>query len=376
MKIRSSLLATIAFVAATAPIAAQQSVDDVIRALERQLAADAAADTVGGMSAGVIFGDSVVWARGFGWAERETGAPAHDSSVYRVGSISKSVTAVLMMIQAERNALALDDPIARYLQAITELADYPTDDPITFRDLASHTSGLIREPALQGAASGPMDRWEQQILASIPTTRVETAPGAAYSYSNIGFGILGLAVSRAAGDPFMDLVTEQIFEPLEMTTAGFRPTPNLERHLAAGYVVQRDGTIDPGPPAREHGGRGYKVPNGAVYASVYDLAKFIGAMSGVLPLLSKESRGEMLRIQTPEGPTRGYGLGFSIVIDSAGNRIAGHGGSVAGYNATMQFDPEARIGVVILRAYNSGETNLGRTAIETVIALREARGSR
>jgi CubicO group peptidase (beta-lactamase class C family) len=174
----------------------------------------------------------------------------------------------------------------------------------------------------------------------------------------------------------MDLVTEQIFEPLEMTTAGFRPAPNLERHLAAGYVVRRDGTIDSEPPAREHGERGYKVPNGAVYSSVYDLAKFIGAMSGVLPLLSETSRREMLRIQTPESPTRGYSLGFSIVIDSAGNRIAGHGGSVAGYNATIQFDPDARIGVVILRGYNGGQTNLGRTARETVVALREAREAR
>ncbi len=376
MKIHSRLLTMIALFAATAPLAAQQSVDDVIAALGRQLAADATADTVGGMSAGIIFGDSVVWARGFGWADRETRTPADDSSVYRVGSISKSVTAALMMIQAERNVLALDDPIARYLPTITALAGYPADDPITFRDLASHTSGLIREPELQGAASGPMDRWEQQILASIPTTRVQTAPGAAYSYSNIGFGILGLAVSRAGGEPFMDLVTEQIFEPLEMATAGFRPAPNLERHLAAGYVVRRDGTIDSEPPAREHGERGYKVPNGAVYASVYDLAKFIGAMSGVLPLLSATSRYEMLRIQTPESPTRGYGLGFSIVIDSAGNRIAGHGGSVAGYNATMQFDPDARIGVVILRGYNGGQTNLGRTARETVVALREAQKAR
>ena len=372
MKVRNLLLTTIALVVATAPLVAQQTAGDVITELERHLAADAAADTAGGMSAAVVFGDSVVWARGFGWADRETRRPADDSSVYRVGSISKSVTAVLMMIQADRNVLALDDPIARFLQAITQLPGYPADDPITFRDLASHTSGLIREPALDGAASGPMERWEQQILASIPTTRVQTAPGTAYSYSNIGFGILGLAVSRAAGGPFMDLVTEQIFEPLEMTTAGFRPAPNLERHLAAGYVVRQGGTIDPGTPAREHGGRGYKVPNGAVYASVYDLAKFIGAMSGTLPLLSEESRREMLRIQTPEGPARGYGLGFSIAIDSAGNRIAGHGGSVAGYNATMQFDPDAQIGVIILRAYNRGETNLGRTAIETVRALREA----
>ena len=135
---------------------------------------------------------------------------------------------------------------------------YPTDHPITLRELASHTGGLVREPELEGAAAGPMDQWEQRIFASIPTTRVQSAPGSQYSYSNIGYGILGLTVSHAANRPFMVLVIEDIFDPLGMTTAGFRPTPVIAPLLAAGYVVNRQGTIDPGPPAREHGGRGYK----------------------------------------------------------------------------------------------------------------------
>ncbi len=367
---------TLALVQGSALLAQETSFQAVTTQLEALLETHVSEDAVGGISAGVVFGDSVVWAKGFGWANRETQEPADDSTVYRVGSISKSVTATMMMVLVQDGLLDVDDQVARYLPAITELPGYPTEDPLTFRDLATHTGGLVREPTMRGAADGPMDRWEEKILASIPLTPVTTDPGTQYSYSNIGYGIMGLAVSRAAGQPFMVLVTERFFRPLGMTTAGFRPAPNLERHLAAGYSVSRDGTIDGETPAREHGGRGYKVPNGAVYANVYDLAKFIGAIVGVRDYLTEANLDEMLRIQTPESEQNGYGLGFNIVIDEAGNRIAGHGGSVAGYNASMQFDPDAQIGVVLMRNYGRGRTNLGRVARETVIALREARVGR
>ena len=75
-------------------------------------------------------------------------------------------------------------------------------------------------------------------------------------------------------------------------------------------------------------------------------------------------------MQTPEDPSRGYGLGFSVQIDSAGRTIASHGGSVAGYTAHMAFDPDARIGAVLLRNYQRGATNLGPTTRSLVRALR------
>ena len=102
----------------------------------------------------------------------------------------------------------------------------------------------------------------------------------------------------------------------------------------------------------------------------------MGAMSGVpgLRILSEESRVEALTVQTPEDPSAGYGLGFSVRVDEKGRILAGHGGSVAGYTATIQFDPDARIGVVLLRNYNRGATNLGRMAGAMVRVLRDLRG--
>ncbi len=176
----------------------------------------------------------------------------------------------------------------------------------------------------------------------------------------------------------MDLIEELLFDPLGMTSSTFIISPELEPRLAVGYLNRRDGTIDKDSPAREHTGRGYKVPNGGIYSTVADLAQFAAAVSGAHepPVLTKESRREILRIQTPESDTLGYGLGFSIRAYNDGSRHASHGGSVAGYTAYLAFDPDAQISVVLLRNYGRGSTNLGRTArglLRELVAAQKAR---
>jgi CubicO group peptidase (beta-lactamase class C family) len=346
--------------------------DEALASFADNLAADVAADDVGGIAAGVVVDGDLVWARGFGFSDRDSRTPMRASAVSRVGSISKSVTAVLMMRLVDQGVIALDDPVERYLPEARGFADArPGTPPITFRQIASHTAGLIREPRWPGAVVGPIELWEERVLESIPLTAFDTVPGARYQYSNIGFGTLGLALSRAAGRPFMRLVRDEIFMPLGMTGSTF-VLGDLETRAAVGYANRSDGSIDAEQPAREHAGRGYKVPNGGVYSTLADLGRLMGAMSGVpgLRILSDDSRREALAVQTPEDPDAGYGLGFSVAVDDQGRTIAGHGGSVAGYTANIQFDPDARIGVVLLRNYNTGRTDLGGVAVAMVEALR------
>jgi CubicO group peptidase (beta-lactamase class C family) len=329
---------------------------EALAAFGAQLADDVETDAVGGIVAGVVVDGDLVWADAWGWADRDAGVAMSTSSVSRTGSISKSITAVLMMRLVDRGVIELDDPVRDYLPAVDGLATpRPGAEPITFRHLASHTAGLVREPDWPGSVVGPIEAWEERILASIPLTAFDSIPGARYQYSNIGFGMLGLALSRAAREPFMALVEREIFVPLGMTGSAFV-----------------DGGIDPEPSAREHAGRGYKVPNGGVYSTVADLGRFLGAMSGVpgLTILSDRSRAEMIRVQTPEDPRSGYGLGFRVTIDEEGRRTISHGGSVAGYNAHMAADPDAAIGVVLLRNYSGGVTDLGRSATDLVAELR------
>lgn len=350
--------------------------EPALERFEALLAEGVAADSVGAISAGVVVGNQLIWAKGFGMADRELGIAANSETIYRTGSISKSFTAVVLVQLAEQGVLDLADPVEKYLPVIEYLTDKPEGtEPITLRQLASHTAGLIREPRLPRAAAGPIEAWEDKIIASIPFTAFQSPPGERYSYSNIGFGTLGLTISRAAERPFIELVNDLIFDPLGMASSTFIITPGLEGRLSTGYQVRRDGTIDTAFPALEHAGRGYKVPNGGIYSTVGDLARFISGMTGTsrTPVLSEAGREEMQIFQTPvsirSADSTGYGLGFSLRVTEEGLRMVSHGGSVAGYNAHMVFDPVSTIGVVLLRNYNGGSVNLGRVASDLLVKL-------
>ena len=390
---RTALAALLLAATAAPEVAAQHSPRQAaLAAFEAELAADVASDSVGSIAAAVVVGDDVVWSRAFGWADAERAVPASPETIYRTGSISKSITAVVMMALVERGMIDLDDPVADHLPEIRRLADLPAGAPdITWRDLASHTAGLEREPGLDDAARGRIGQWERKVLASIPATSALRPPGEAYAYSNIGYGILGLALQRAAGRPFMELVRELVFEPLGMTSSYFVVPDSARSRLAAGYVNLDDGTVDPRVPRAEHRGRGYKVPNGGVYSTVGDLARFVMAMTGALApeeFPGADSRSAMLTDWTPLRPVRtgsgdddvddairrrsGYGLGFQV-REIAGVTMAGHSGSVAGYTAYLVFDPDSRTGVILLRNYNRGSTNLGAAAGRLLLALVEAR---
>ncbi|MXX67912.1 MAG: beta-lactamase family protein [Gemmatimonadales bacterium] len=363
------------------PSAAAGQDADVIDAFSRQIAADVEADGIGGITAAVFKGDQVLWSQGFGWADPENRVPAGVRTIYRTGSISKSVTAILMADLVEEGTVALDDAVVDHLPEVAGFGDPPADmAPITLRQLASHTAGLIREPELEGAAAGPIEDWGYKILASIPHTRYDTMPGARYQYSNIGYGVLGYALQRAAGTSFMDLVEDRLFEPLGMRSSTFIAGPDMWRRVAVGYVNWDDGTVDPDLPALEHEGRGYKVPNGGVYATVGDLATFAAAVMGMTEheLLEPATRRDVMTVQTPEDPDAGYGLGFSIrpVALEGGDdvRFVGHGGSVAGYNMYLVFEPESGYGVALGRNYNRGATSLGEAGNGLLQALLEAGG--
>jgi CubicO group peptidase (beta-lactamase class C family) len=344
-----------------------------VAALERQLMADVAADGVGSMAAAVVVGDSVVWQAAFGLADRDAGTLAAPTTLYRAGSISKSVTAITLLALVERRVVGLDDPVTPHLPELVHLADLsPHSRAITFRDLAAHTAGLAREPATDRAARGPVRDWRRKLIAALPSTPATTPPGTGYEYSNVGYALLGLALERAAGRPYEELVQELVLDPLGMTSS-YLVVPRAERRrMAAGYVNPTRDRVDPRVPRAEHQGRGYRVPNDGLYSTVGDLARLAMAMTGALGdiPITGTSRADALTDQTAHAALRGtaYGLGFQLhrIGDSV---IAGHSGTVAGYTAYLAFDPATRIGVVLLRNYNNGATNLGATAVRTLLEL-------
>ena len=159
----------------------------------------------------------------------------------------------------------------------------PGAPPITLYQLSTHTAGLATEPDdTDKYVKGPYADWEKTLTAALPHTRYILAPGARFSYSNIGYAILGAALARAAGETYLDYVPKHILKPSGMSHSGLYLDSRMLPHLAKGYEVTRTG-IDSETPLREHEGRGYKMPNGAMYTTVGDLARFASFFMGEGP---------------------------------------------------------------------------------------------
>jgi CubicO group peptidase (beta-lactamase class C family) len=165
--------------------------ETIISQFENEIGSDLTKDSINGsISAAIVSGDRVIWSKAFGYADRENKILADTTTIYRAGSISKSFTAFLMMQLVDEGIIKLTDPIELYLPGVKQIRGYSDSTRITFLQLASHTSGLSREPELENANSGEINEWERKLVASIPTTYFESSPGTKYSYSNIGYGIL------------------------------------------------------------------------------------------------------------------------------------------------------------------------------------------
>jgi CubicO group peptidase (beta-lactamase class C family) len=236
------------------------------------------------------------------------------------------------------------------------------------------TAGLAREPNDAGPFwTGPVSAWENKLVAALPHTSYTSFPGTEYSYSNIGYAILGAALARVAGQPYTDWERVHVLRPLGMERTRFEIDPTIEFDLAVGYQVKGDGTLDDQTAAQEaRDGRGYKVPNGAIFTTVDDLARFVAFELGrgpdsvlARPILDDAFGGI---VATDAYQQTGYGLGF-MAMRRDDYSFLGHSGSVAGYRASMYFDRGMQLGVVVFRNVVGGKQDPDRLAVDILSLL-------
>lgn len=341
-----------------------------------QIAEVAAEDSIASITTGVIVGGELVQADSFGCADCETNTLATPKHIYRVGSISKTMTSTLLAQLIHEGTINLDDKLSQYIPEVSGLIDdRGWAGEITLRHLANHTSGLDREPSLEGAARGPIAGWKDKIIASIPTTSINTKPGTKYAYSNIGYGILGLAIERAVEEPFMDLMQRKLFDPLGMENTTFILSDEQMTMMSTGYQGNpNDDTFDRERPYLDHAGRGYKVPNGGIYTTVADLAKYVIALTDEGSALSAHVKTLIHEFPegistSPDNPKNVYGLGVTMTLSDDGEILrSGHGGSVAGYTAWMGYSPKHANGIILLRNYNKGGGYKDITIAQEILA--------
>ena len=280
---------------------------------------------------------------------------------YRLGSITKTLTATLVMQLRDEGFFALDDLLYRHLPG-TPLGG------ITLRQLLGHVSGLQREPAgpwWERATGGDVD----QLLAALPFDEPANPPWRAYHYSNLGYGLLGAVLQRVTGESWATLVGKRVLDPLGMKRTTYSPVEPFAR----GYVVdQATGALHEEPRLDA----GAMAPAGQLWSTATDMAKWAAFLADPAPaVLSRETVDEMCApvvIDDLESWTGGHGLGPQLF--RVGERIyVGHGGSMPGYVAHLAVHRRSRFGVVVFaNAYGLTGTGVKQVSLAALTAVLES----
>jgi serine beta-lactamase-like protein LACTB len=286
-------------------------------------------DDYPGVSVAIGIGGEVVWAEGFGWADIEQRVPVRTTSKFRIGSVSKPMTAALLGLVYEAGQVDLDAPVQTYVP------DFPEKEyPITTRMLAGHLSG-IRHYQGEEFLSGVHYDNVVDGLVIFADDPLQFEPGSRYQYSSYAWNLLSAVIEGASGADFLEQMQSRVFEAMDL-----RNTVADQNHLII---------MDRVRPYDLHYGlfynspyvdNSYKWAGGGFLSTAEDLVKF-GHAHMESGFLQPETLELWFTSQTTnDGEETGYGIGWSVDTDGAGRRVIGHGGGSVGGTTVLSLYPD------------------------------------
>ena len=340
--------------------------------------AEYAKDSLGSVTVGIVSGPNLVWTRSYGFSDSARTIKANANTVYRIASVSKQFTALMLLHLVERNRLSLADPVERFFPEIRQIRKSKSGGaPVTFLQLATMTAGLARDPDdKRASATGTSDKWLETLIRALPKTEYVRQPGTGYGYSNIGYSILAAALGRAARESYTRYVQTQFLMPLGMQSSGFVLTDDLARRLATGVDFDElvKGHLNYADASKEHmSGIGLGAPSGGLYSTVGDIAKLISFEIGSGPdnILRRETLKLREDVPIAANASLGYGYGLGFQAYRWADTVAvGHSGNLAGYTSMVLYDTKLKYGVIVLRSAAGGEADAGRLAGRVFRRLR------
>ena len=302
-----------------------------------------------GAAIAIVSENKIVYAKGLGLANIETRTPVSPEMLFRIGSITKVFTAVLLVGLAEERGIKLSEPIGNYVKGLN-----PKLARVTFQQLLSGTAGLVDGapvygPQEESALASTVRSWNDDIFL--------LEPGTLYSYSNPGYIVAGYAAEEIGGKPYAELMNRRVFRPLRMQSTTFSPAMAMTYPISQGHDSEDNTKPIVHRPFAESTS---SWPAGFVFPNVYDLARFAIAFmnDGKLDGQQVLSRSVISQVSNPraaiegENPTgwpRHGKYGFGLVFqDYRGVSIVWHGGSIGGFGSFFAMAPKYHFAVIVL----------------------------
>ena len=338
----------------------QPWVADRIRLFEAWVESQMAYRGQPGLSIGIVHDQELVWAKGFGLADRERAIPATPDTRFRIASITKTFTATAIMQLRDQGKLQLDDPVAKHLPWFAVRPREPGGPPITIRHLLTHVSGLPREADFPYWTTDEFPT-RDDLVKALPDHEQFFSAETRSKYSNLAVALAGEIVATVAGGPWDRYVQQRILDPLGMTSTLPDASEEPVANLATAYGRRLP---DLSRPSRTSGLRTRGLaPAAGMVSNVRDLAKYVAMQfrtgpAGGAQVLGGASLREMHRVHWLNADWQGgQGLGFQV--RRADDRtLVGHGGWLPGMRSQISFDMKDKVGVIVLTNADDGNPGL------------------
>lgn len=326
----------------------------------------------GSATAAIAVDGKLVYAEGFGMADRAGSIPVKPATIFNIGSISKVYVATAIMLLVDDGKVSLDKPVADYLPEFRMADD--RYKKITVRMLLNHTSGL---PGTEGSNAFGFkydDRIKQETIETLIRAHLKHDPGAMAVYCNDGFTLAEMIVERASGKKYITFLRQRIFKPLGLKNTGMGVADIRDKPVAL-YYDAKSGKIHPPESLSVLGAGGLSSTAG-------ELCRFADTFSVKNKLLKKASLAEMKKAQPSafwgklRNPGFSFGLGWDLTglprYDAAGVQILGKSGGTGNYSSMVFTVPEKRISVaVIASGAESGAMKIALDMLDAVLVEKK-----
>lgn len=298
------------------------------------------------IAVGIVQNGKIILRKAYGYRDVENRILADSSTIYQLGSVTKTFTGNVLAHLVSENTIALEDSLSSYFPGLENFPKGLQGEYVSIKDIATHSARFPRYPEnLERIDPEPIKGYsKEKLYKGIALVKIDTILGVKYDYSNFGYGVLGTAMENRTHKDLGDLMRAYIFNPLKMDHTSLYMNNTIEDNIATPYLeVNPNLKTEPWKMESLSGA-------GNLFSNVVDVNKFMLELLKDDAVNNIQQKGYVYFRENWE-----YGLGcFVIQSEKKDTKVIYHGGDVDGFASSLTLYPEYQLGVVILINYGEG----------------------